>query len=331
VSRTLAWGVGGCLLAAGAALALVGLPDLGSTTGGVIGATILLVATAIVVVLARLSERAYAEQDRYRRELFDAEMGVLARLREARQIREDVVASISHEFRTPLTAIRGAAVTLQARGDRLRAEDRSALLTGIVEHSGRLSRLLEDMLLAASATATDTGAVADVSTAVAGFRLDAGRPAVSVDVEPGLAAYIDADSLDQIVRALADHVRTDARRDRPVSVRARREAGEVVIDVSYVSVRSEDEVRRLFEPFGARESARTGRAASLALYVVRRLVEAHGGRTTAGGADARRTRVRVALRALRPPAARASSDRSGGESDGPEAEVPDGAPAGARS
>src|ERR671912_1833900 len=114
----------------------------------------MLVAAIVVLLFARrFAERGYERQERYRRQLFDAELDALARLREAGQIRDDLIASVSHEFRTPLTAIRGSAATLATRGDRIPPEARTALLDGIVEHADRLSRLLEDMLLAASAGA----------------------------------------------------------------------------------------------------------------------------------------------------------------------------------
>lgn len=272
-------------------------------TAVALGAALLAAAVVVLVAARRFAERGYERRERYRTQLFDAELGALARLQEAGRIREDLIASVSHEFRTPLTAIRGSAATLAARGDRIPAESREVLLRGILEHSDRLGRLLEDMLLAASARpAPQSGAVADVSSALAGFRLGQARPPVGLDVAPDLAAYVDAASLDQVVRALADHVRSDARRDRPVMLRAARSGGEVVVDLVYASSRAEGDLRALFEPFGSRESAETGRPATLALYVVRRLVEAHGGRAVAGrepGGD--QLRVRIALRALRPP------------------------------
>ena len=263
-----------------------------------LAAAILVAAVVVLFAARRFAERGYERQERYRRELFDAELGALTRLREAGQIRDDLIASASHEFRTPLTAIRGSAATLAARRDRIAPEAQVALLLGIVEHADRLGRVLEDMLLAASARSTpDSGAIADVTAALGRFRLGQARPPVVSEVDSGLAAYVDPASLDQVVRALSDHVRADARRDRPVTLRARREAGEVVVDLLYGSGRTEDELRRLFEPFGSRESAESGRPASLALYVVGRLVEAHGGRVAAGR-DGERLRVRVALRAL---------------------------------
>jgi signal transduction histidine kinase len=296
-----------------------------------LGAAMLVAAGVVLLAARRFAERGYEQQEQYRRELFDAELAALARLREAGQIRDDLIASVSHEFRTPLTAIRGSASTLAARRDRIEPEAQVALLVGIVEHADRLGRLLEDMLLAASArSGTDSGAVADVGAALAGFRLGQPRPPVVSEVDPGLTAYVVPASLDQIVRALADHVRAEARKDRPVTLRARDQAGEIVIDVLYAGGGSEEDLRRLFEPFGSRESARSGRPASLALYVVRRLVEAHGGRTTAGR-DGDQLHVRVTLRALRPvPAATTAAGRPatvsglprgvGWDSDDPEPE-----------
>jgi K+-sensing histidine kinase KdpD len=124
---------------------------------------------------------------------------------------------------------------------------------------------------------------------------------VTLRISEDLAAYVDGVTLDQIVRALADHIRADARRDRPVTLAAHRSGGEVVIELTYGSVHTESELSGLFEPFGSREAAETGRPATLALYVVRRLVEAHGGRAAAGR-DGDQLRVRIGLRALRPAA-----------------------------
>ena len=265
-----------------------------------IGAAMLVAAVVVLVAARRFAERGYDKQERYRSQLFDAELAALTRLREANRIREDLVASVSHEFRTPLTAIRGSAATLAARGDKIPPESRETLLRGIVEHADRLGKVLEDMLLAASArSAPESGTVADVTAALSDFRLGQARPPVVLEVQPDLAAYVDAASLDQVVRALAAPVRDDPRRARPGTLRARRPAGEGGVDLLSGSTRSEAELRELFEPFGSRESAETGRPATLALYVVRRLVEAHGGRAVAGR-DGDQLRVRIGLRALRP-------------------------------
>src|SRR5262249_11086603 len=161
----------------------------------------------------------------------------------------------------------------------------------------RLSRLLEDMLVVASASVGDAGAVADVSTAVLRFNPSPPRLPVQVDVDPHLGAFIDSDSMVRVVSALGEHVRGAARRDRTVLVDARRCGDQVLVGVTYTPVDLDQDVEALFDPFASNEDSRTGRPASLALYVVRRLVEAHGGSVSVAGRGDQRA-IQLSLRAL---------------------------------
>jgi len=67
-------------------------------------------------------------------------------LRKLERVRRDFVANVSHEFRTPLTAIQGFAETLLA-GAMDDPENRTRFLRIILEHSRRLARLTEDLLM----------------------------------------------------------------------------------------------------------------------------------------------------------------------------------------
>lgn len=258
----------------------VGVGAVAVTMSGWVAATIVGLAfgaAAVVGVLAfrRFVASLYAEQELHRRALFATELDTLARLREASQIREDLIASVSHEFRTPLTAIRGSAATLVQRYEKLDRDAQEDLLVGILEHSDRLSRLLEDMLVAASASAGEPGGIGDVGTAVCKFSLDQPRPPVQIDVDPHLAAFIAPDSLTRVVSALGEHVRASARRDRVVFVDARRAGDQVLVHLAYAASDPGQDLLALLDPFG--DQPANGGPASLALYVVGRLVEAHGG------------------------------------------------------
>lgn len=66
-------------------------------------------------------------------------------LRKLERVRRDFVANVSHEFKTPLTAIQGFAETLLA-GAVDDAENRGRFLGIILEHSRRLARLTDDLL-----------------------------------------------------------------------------------------------------------------------------------------------------------------------------------------
>lgn len=87
--------------------------------------------------------------------LFDAN-GVIAqtvvvfqdmtRLREAEQLKDDFLSLVSHEFRTPLTAIHGGARLLESQRDALDATTQRELLTDISQESARLDQMLGNML-----------------------------------------------------------------------------------------------------------------------------------------------------------------------------------------
>jgi two-component system, OmpR family, sensor histidine kinase KdpD len=57
-----------------------------------------------------------------------------------------LLSSVSHDLRTPLTSIAGAAGTLRAQGEKLAPEDRRHLLESIESESARLNRLVENIL-----------------------------------------------------------------------------------------------------------------------------------------------------------------------------------------
>ena len=69
-------------------------------------------------------------------------------------MRQDLVSTVSHELRTPLAAIYGAALTLRRDDVRLEEQLKGKLLEVIAEESGRLSDIVNDLLLASQ---LDTG------------------------------------------------------------------------------------------------------------------------------------------------------------------------------
>src|SRR2546421_5854776 len=70
---------------------------------------------------------------------------IFTELRKLERIRRDFVANVSHEFKTPLTAIQGFAETLLA-GAIDDPQNRIRFLEIILEHSRRLARLTDDLL-----------------------------------------------------------------------------------------------------------------------------------------------------------------------------------------
>src|SRR3954470_3930767 len=241
--------------------------------------------SAVLVIFWHANDQARAAADRLRAQLSDGQSSVQARLEETDRIRADLIATVSHEFRTPLTGIRGAALTLLKRGDRLDEQSRQRLLTAVLDQQERLSRLLENMLTAARATAVDPTAVAEVDAVAAEVAMLAGaaRPecgTVSVVVEPGTVARIDRHALHQVLANLVDNAQQHGNPGAVPLVAAGRDDNGVWVTVSNEGRTLDDDATgRLFEPFTQAESGATRDAEGMGmgLYVVRRLVEVYGG------------------------------------------------------
>ena len=190
-------------------------------------------------------------------------------------------AQVSHEFKTPLTAMRGAVEMLREHGPTMTAEERNRFLDILERDTRRLSQLVRRLLELARAdvtprAATETADVATVLHAAAGrYR----EPELICDLhlpEQPLRAAIPAETLESILSSLLDNVRVHGG-DR---ARARLSAAAAGSDVE-IFVRddgpgiSAGNQAHVFEPFftTAREQGGTG----LGLSIARSLLRAHGG------------------------------------------------------
>ena len=232
----------------------------------------------------RAADRARTAAEQAREELSEGQDNLQARIAAADRIRSDLIGTVSHEFRTPLTGIRAAALTLRKRGDRLDKENRDRMLTAILDQEQRLSRLLENMLLAATATAVDPEASAAVDAVAAEVAMLAARKRgsapISVLVEPGLTARIDRHALHQVLDNLLDNaLQHGAPGSTPLVAGGHDDAGVWVTVSNEGRVLDLTQKGQLFQPFTQMSSGATRdrEGIGVGLYVVRRLVEVYGG------------------------------------------------------
>jgi signal transduction histidine kinase len=225
----------------------------------------------------------------YRTELAELDKGrtkVQDQLRELESTREDLLATVSHEFRTPLTAIQGAAMTMRKHRARLADNRVDEMLDAVVTNTERLGRLLENMLTAAEARVPDGTAVTDVhqvALEVAELVESAHSqraPNVVVAVDEGLEARIEGSALHQILANLLDNAIVHAQAGSHAIVSGAIEADDIVVTVANEAEGVDAQMlAELFEPFTQRDSSstRSQEGAGVGLYVVRRLVEVSSG------------------------------------------------------
>jgi signal transduction histidine kinase len=233
----------------------------------------------------------YGGQDAsvYRTELAELDQGrtkVQDRLRELETTREDLLATVSHEFRTPLTAIQGAAMTMRKHRARLAESRVDEMLDAVLVNSERLGRLLENMLTAAEVRPPDGKAVTDVhqvALEVAELVESAHArrtPTVVVAVQERLEARIEGSALHQILANLLDNAIVHAQPGSHAIVSGAVEADDIVVTVANEAQGVDAQMlAELFEPFTQLDSSstRAQEGAGVGLYVVRRLVEVSSG------------------------------------------------------
>jgi two-component system sensor histidine kinase KdpD len=204
-----------------------------------------------------------------------------AALQEAHRAKDEVLAAVSHDLRTPLTTIKGLAHQLRETGD-----ERARI---VEEEADRLNHLVTDVL---EVSRINSGAVSvdlqpneaeDLVGAAArqaiGF-LD-GRE-LRIRVEPPGALLLGLFDFSHTLRALVNLLENAAAYSpagSPLDLSVRRDGPSLVIDVADRGpgiTRAERE--RVFEPFYRVRS--DVRGTGLGLFIARRLVEAQGGAVT---------------------------------------------------
>lgn len=214
----------------------------------------------------------------------------VTRERAAEQVKDDFLSLISHEFRTPLTAIHGGAHLLAQQGDALDAETRDELLKDIGEESARLDRMLGNLLSVAEIMAgrfqasTEPILVAPfVQPLIEEFRKRSMAHAFSLSVEQAVPpAEGDPELLIQILRNLYENAVKYSPGGGDIRTVVRRQGSWVAVEVTdYGLGIAPDHVPHVFERFRRPGADPTVRGMGLGLYLSRLLVDAQGGRIRA--------------------------------------------------
>ncbi|MEM7190432.1 MAG: HAMP domain-containing sensor histidine kinase [Pseudomonadota bacterium] len=206
-----------------------------------------------------------------------------------------LASAVSHEFKTPLTSIEGAAELLRDHHDTMTPEERQRFLENISGDGARLRSLLDRLLdLARAENMQNSDAVTDLPTAVrdAGAALPGGV-ALDQDIATGLSARITEDALSLVLGNLLDN----AVKHGATRVRVSAEPGpeEVLLTIADNGGGITHANRqKIFDHFFTtrREQGGTG----LGLGIVQALLTAHGGRIALSDEEGQGTTFVVTLR-----------------------------------
>jgi two-component system, OmpR family, sensor histidine kinase KdpD len=217
------------------------------------------------------------ERNRLQGEALEAEA-----LRRSDALKTALLRSVSHDLRSPLTAILASADALASPGLTLGADDRLGLAETIRAEATRLDRVVEQLL---DLSRLEAGAVEPhrelwhvdelVGQALAGLGSDAGRVRLDVGSETP-PVEVDAAQVERVLANLLDNALHYSPPGSSVLVRAEPAATELRLHVIDRGTGLPDEQREaLFQPF-SRGTA--GHGSGLGLAIARGFAEANGGR-----------------------------------------------------
>jgi PAS domain S-box-containing protein len=225
--------------------------------------------------------------------------------------RANLVSTVAHELRSPLTSVKGFTATLLAKWERFDDDNKKLMLQTVNSDADRVTRLISELL---DVSRIDAGRlemrvqVVDLESAVrkaVDGRVAAGEvpERFVVEVSPGVPeTWADPDKLQQVVGNLLENAVRHGEGTVTVTLRPRGEGSEITVADEGQGI-PEEKATRVFTRFwrGGKQRGGTG----LGLYIVKGLVEAHGGTVEVDRAASGGALFRVLLPAGVPPYERA--------------------------
>ena len=219
---------------------------------------------------------------------YESERDTVEELRRLSALRADFVSLVSHELRSPMAAVIGAARTLQAHRRTLTLEQRDAFLALIADETSRLAALVGDVLDTSRIDAgtfsysfTEVDLERLVEDAVATARAGQDEVRVRTTVADGVPRVRgDSERLRQVLTNLIDNAVKYSPAGDEVEVSVQPESGgSVCITVSDRGPGiPHDQQRLIFEKFGRADVPGSSKPGSgLGLFIARSFAEAHGG------------------------------------------------------
>ncbi|MGE0639306.1 MAG: DUF4118 domain-containing protein [Thermoanaerobaculia bacterium] len=244
---------------------------------------------------------------------------------ETERLRTALLSSVSHDLRSPLASVIGAASSLAAYGEAMPPSDRRELIDAIRTESERLDRYIQNLLdmtrLGSGPLRLDrdwVGLDEIVASAVARLVRMAPEARIDVDLEDRIPAlYVHAALIEQALFNVLENAARFSPPGEPIRLRARREGEPLIVEVCDrgpgIAPAERERVFDLFHsgvrPEGTLLAHSAARGSGLGLTIVRGMIRAHGGSVEAdAGEGGIGTVIRITLPLVEPPTAPAEEE-----------------------
>jgi two-component system sensor histidine kinase KdpD len=231
------------------------------------------------IALALERERLFEKQQRTKMEI------------EKERLRGDLLRSVSHDLRTPLTSIMGSVGTMIENYDDLDDTVRKEFLSDVYSEAEWLSTLVENIL---SLTRLEGGKITlhkemeaveeIVAEAVSRVKKRAGQHEIEINIPQELILIpMDGTLIEQVLVNLLDNAIKHTPADSSIAIAVREEGGKAVFEVSdNGNGIPENDLPFIFDRYFTRPSGNAKRhSIGIGLSICKSIVETHGGIITA--------------------------------------------------
>ncbi|MDY6792777.1 MAG: ATP-binding protein [Thermodesulfobacteriota bacterium] len=217
----------------------------------------------------------------------------VTQLRRLERMRQDFVANVSHEIKTPLTAIKGFVETLQS-GAKDNEKEANRFLSIIEKHVNRLGAIIDDLLHLSRIEKENeanliqlrkTAVKKVITSSVRICRTEADAKQIEIDFtcDDLLEANIEPVLFEQaVVNLIGNAIKYSSEKSK-IQINAVKTASGVSLSIKDSGIGiSKRHLPRLFERFYRVDKARSREqgGTGLGLAIVKHIVQAHGGQIT---------------------------------------------------
>lgn len=220
------------------------------------------------------------------------------------EFRSNLIDTVSHEFRTPLTGILGHSSRLLRKDIELDDEMKEKSILVIKKQAERLSRMVEDLLVIPDIENSklniklETIDIDELKENLSAIQNNESREYI-VNVKDGIKQlYADKDRLEQVIINLLENANKYAYENTPIEINLFRRGNKAVIKITnkadYIPP---EKINSLFEKFTRIDdkTTRTTRGTGLGLFIVKGLVDAMGGEIILNSTPDNEFSVEIAL------------------------------------
>ena len=208
-------------------------------------------------------------------------------LKQLNEFRSNMIDTVSHEFRTPLTSIQGYTSRLLRQDIKIDEETKQKSLKVIKKQAERLKRMIEDLLVIPDIEGAklnfDIKPVAIssiIENSITLVKNDAQKTIINNLENCDTEILADNDRIEQVFVNLIENAIKYAKEDSPITIESEAKDDKIIVSVKNdYDIIPREKLKKLFDKFSRLDDSttRTTRGTGLGLYIVKGLVEAMNG------------------------------------------------------